>query len=452
MKMTNLRNLLKSYGSRNIIGMYGIRDHGQFRGPRWTHDHSAACYSSSGKLDWYFELERLTDTKHDNKLEKHWRKTPLSILEESNDFLVGSVSSFAGSSFVARDGRLRIDCGLFSDNLTSPIIPARGSVSTDPLQTFPAWGIAQELAHPFAGVAFTGIPSLPALLVHADGGATVSSFSAFLWTENEIRCIESDWETVYQAMNFGFNDLYHEIFGQNDNERLATAGRLMGLASFAKDVDIEMINWLDENNWFRNHWVNPNKFFLSAKKMYGWQGKLQNWEDPFIQQLAGCAQYELQRKILFRLRRLAKKTGVRTLYAGGGIFLNVHLNRAIEREKLFDIFIVPPNTSDSGLGLGAACLLMWLRDNFIQPITPFIQFDTTNNKSLVVIPEIIEEVVDRIIQGQAFAIVSGAAEAGPRALGHRSIICLPTTEVANRISTEIKRREWYRPVAPVGLT
>lgn len=44
----------------------------------------------------------------------------------------------------------------------------------------------------------------------------------------------------------------------------------------------------------------------------------------------------------------------------------------------------------------------------------------------------------------------GAAEIGPRALGHRSIMARPDfPELRRRVSETIKRREWYRPVAPV---
>ncbi len=44
----------------------------------------------------------------------------------------------------------------------------------------------------------------------------------------------------------------------------------------------------------------------------------------------------------------------------------------------------------------------------------------------------------------------GAAEFGPRALGHRSILADPTrTDIKDRINARIKGREPYRPLAPV---
>jgi carbamoyltransferase len=46
--------------------------------------------------------------------------------------------------------------------------------------------------------------------------------------------------------------------------------------------------------------------------------------------------------------------------------------------------------------------------------------------------------------------MDGACEFGPRALGHRSILAAPhTSEIRDRLNRDIKRREEFRPFAPV---
>ena len=45
----------------------------------------------------------------------------------------------------------------------------------------------------------------------------------------------------------------------------------------------------------------------------------------------------------------------------------------------------------------------------------------------------------------------GAAEIGPRALGHRSILGDPSNKKTKEILNNIKQREWWRPVAPLML-
>jgi carbamoyltransferase len=47
-------------------------------------------------------------------------------------------------------------------------------------------------------------------------------------------------------------------------------------------------------------------------------------------------------------------------------------------------------------------------------------------------------------------VCNGAGEVGPRALGHRSLLARPDDPaLRRRVSEVVKRREWYRPVAPV---
>jgi len=59
------------------------------------------------------------------------------------------------------------------------------------------------------------------------------------------------------------------------------------------------------------------------------------------------------------------------------------------------------------------------------------------------------EVARRIDEGQVVAWFQGALELGPRALGHRSILADPTRfDTRNRINTQVKMRESFRPFAP----
>ena len=56
------------------------------------------------------------------------------------------------------------------------------------------------------------------------------------------------------------------------------------------------------------------------------------------------------------------------------------------------------------------------------------------------------------MQHKIAGICNGTAETGPRALGNRSLVALADSrELAQKISMEVKKREWYRPVAPIML-
>lgn len=63
------------------------------------------------------------------------------------------------------------------------------------------------------------------------------------------------------------------------------------------------------------------------------------------------------------------------------------------------------------------------------------------------------KVVEALCAGYIGAIARGRAEAGPRALGNRSIIADPRKLASkDRINGLIKKREAYRPLSPLCLT
>ena len=64
----------------------------------------------------------------------------------------------------------------------------------------------------------------------------------------------------------------------------------------------------------------------------------------------------------------------------------------------------------------------------------------------------IHETAKLLLQNKVIAVANGLGEAGPRALGNRSILALANSkQLAKKVSEEHKNREWYRPVAPIML-
>ncbi len=59
----------------------------------------------------------------------------------------------------------------------------------------------------------------------------------------------------------------------------------------------------------------------------------------------------------------------------------------------------------------------------------------------------IDRVVDLLEQQKVVAIFQGKCEAGPRALGNRSLLYDPRDPDASKKVNEIKGREWWRPFA-----
>jgi len=61
------------------------------------------------------------------------------------------------------------------------------------------------------------------------------------------------------------------------------------------------------------------------------------------------------------------------------------------------------------------------------------------------------EVAELIANRNVVAIFQGKCEAGPRALGNRSILYDPRDSNAQQRINRIKKREWYRPFAATIL-
>jgi carbamoyltransferase len=63
---------------------------------------------------------------------------------------------------------------------------------------------------------------------------------------------------------------------------------------------------------------------------------------------------------------------------------------------------------------------------------------------------LLARVVDELTAGHLVGWMDGACEFGPRALGHRSLLAAPhPAEIRDHLNREIKRREEFRPFAPV---
>jgi carbamoyltransferase len=58
-----------------------------------------------------------------------------------------------------------------------------------------------------------------------------------------------------------------------------------------------------------------------------------------------------------------------------------------------------------------------------------------------------KDVISLLNKGNVVGLVQGRAEAGPRALGNRSLLLDPTLKTAKKIMNDIKKREWFRPFA-----
>jgi predicted NodU family carbamoyl transferase len=145
------------------------------------------------------------------------------------------------------------------------------------------------------------------------------------------------------------------------------------------------------------------------------------------------------------------------LVISGGCGYNCDWNTMWRNTNLFTGVFVPPVTGDPGVSIGAAidlqhavtgsAALRW--DVFSGP--DFI--DDAHNVSEDWVPRLVSPymLASIIALGHTVPVAYGKAEIGPRALGHRSILIDPTREDCQGRMNTLKKRQSFRPVAPICL-
>jgi len=308
--------------------------------------------------------------------------------------------------------------------------------------------VPHELAHLGACLPFYGNFEDGALCVHLDGGASQSSVSVWLHRDRRFQKLHSSWALSEVVTRFSNNNLVQAMTGHDWSEHQAIPGKLMALASYGR-AEPEVLAWLRRHGWFNDIRGRLDIPSQSAREAFGWTGAW-TWSDPLVRTIAACVQADFTGQVLRLLEHWQQRTGARSLYLSGGAALNIVLNDQLSTSGLFDTVRVPPCASDSGLALGAAALVDFLDGADLQPGSPFLQRFGCD-VGLASSTGSARRAASLLASGQVLAICQGAAECGPRALGHRSLLALPTAALRARVSEDMKGREPYRPVAPVAL-
>ena len=182
--------------------------------------------------------------------------------------------------------------------------------------------------------------------------------------------------------------------------------------------------------------------------------------------LAASVQSALQRCMHSLAIAALDLTGAPTLCLAGGVALNCTSNGLLARASGIADLFVQPAAGDAGCALGAALECARRRGDLTVPgprqthtLLGPDHDDTAIETALHAIgaryssrADIAPSVARRIARGQVIGWFQGRAEAGPRALGARSILADPRSPaLRDRINRDIKRREMWRPLAPSML-
>ena len=164
-------------------------------------------------------------------------------------------------------------------------------------------------------------------------------------------------------------------------------------------------------------------------------------------QVAGYTQHIFERSV-FSLLQFMQQLPSRNLIITGGCGLNCTLNGKIARIGIWKNFYVPPLCTDAGLMLGRAHLEEGLEVGKTLVYNPRKYSLPINHEYIEVEAPLI---ADWLKNGDVVAWFEGGSEYGPRALGHRSLLAVPSFPWMAEYVNGLKGREHWRPFAPVIL-
>ena len=306
------------------------------------------------------------------------------------------------------------------------------------------------------------------VFVTCDGvgeGETMSIYTI----DNELN-IKKIWTNFYPNSLGLFYSTITDFLGFEINE---DEFKVMSLSSFGNPLyEKELRKIFDINNfqinmdYFEFH-KNPSKSF--SKKLcevFGEPYLNINEEKNFTKyaDIASSAQLILELTMKNLLEKAIKLSGKKKIVLTGGVALNCKMIHKLSSQNLFEELIVPPSPGDSGSAIGAANFA-YLYDKktktinlntiFLGPEKRMINknIDKENFFSKInTTDNFLDNITDKIINGEIVASYYGNTEIGPRSLGNTSILCdAKNKDVVKKLNINIKKRDHFQPLAPILL-
>lgn len=442
------------------------------------HD-SAAALISEGKVLCAVEEERFTGIKHDNSFPKksiEWICKYMNI--EVTD--IKTVCYYEDPS-IKRDRVKRFALKYF---LKSPIQSIKVLINSDSsIEDIIRENLHDDVNvilgnHHLSHQAYSYLTSTfdSTSIITVDGVGEYETITLSKGEGNKI--------TPLQSINYphSLGMLYSTFtsflgFKPNEGEY-----KVMGLAPYGNhEVYLDKLKSLynpkfdgsfDLNmKYFTFHHSDTEMFNTKLSELLGIPNRLP--EEPLTQDhkdLAAGLQFIYEYLFFRLLNRLYELTECDKLCLGGGCAYNGTANGKIKTNTRFEQVWIPPAPSDAGSAIGSALGYyhatfpsMDRKDNqtpFLGPEesaseinSELLKWSDKVDYELIVDNKLIPKVAELISEGNIIGWVQGRLEFGARALGNRSILADPRDpQMKQRVNSVVKKREGFRPFAPIVIS
>ncbi|MDP2624839.1 MAG: carbamoyltransferase C-terminal domain-containing protein [Candidatus Peregrinibacteria bacterium] len=179
--------------------------------------------------------------------------------------------------------------------------------------------------------------------------------------------------------------------------------------------------------------------------------------------VSAAFQKRLEDVLVSYVTHYVKKLGLKNVAMAGGVFANVKLNQRIHEIKEVDSVFIFSQMNDGGIGAGAA--IQYCAENMHVKPEPIKNVYLGPQYSNEEIEETLQEkklkyrrpkdyeaeVAKLLTKGKVVGLCQGRMEAGPRALGNRTIMYEAKDPAVNDWLNERLNRSEFMPFAPVTL-
>ena len=324
-----------------------------------------------------------------------------------------------------------------------------------------------------AASAFFPSPFEEAIILTLDGVGEWATSTIAIGKKSDLKIIKEihfphSLGLLYSAFT------YYTGFKVNSGEY-----KVMGLAPYGKpiykDLILEKLIDIKDDGSFKL----DMSFFNYATGLTMTNKKFSNLfgqpvRDPkkdkltqFHMDIASSVQAVTEEIVIRLTKSAAKEYNINNLCLAGGVALNCVANGKIIKEKIFENVWVQPAAGDAGGSLGAA-LAFWHnelkkpRDEFKDQMKGSYLGPKFNESEILKSfknlkakflkldsKQLIETTAKELSESKTVGWFQGPMEFGPRALGGRSVLADPRSEIMQKeLNLKIKFRESFRPFAP----
>ena len=386
------------------------------------HDAAVTLINDQGKILFAGHSERYSKRKHDSNLHPKLIKDALKY---------GPIDSIAYYERPWVKKTRQLYAGQYSELKTPWTVKGliKEQLPDFNLHKLPIKSYNHHLSHAAAGFQTSTFDTATVVVIDAIGE----------WDTISI------WSAHYDEQGHA---QYNKVWGQKYPHSIGLMYSAFTKSVGLKPLDEEyilmgMAGWGRAPNWFQADNLKASLIEDEVAMIFkhnlhiGLPGKIKgNWSDEDTARAAQELTEDLIATIMMKASDLAPNSNL--VYCGG-VALNCSANKILG--GYFDNIWIMPNPGDAGSSLGAAAMALGRR---LVWKDAFLGHDIRG-------PYPTKSIISELTTNKICGVASGRAEFGPRALGNRSLLADPRgPEIKDRVN-DIKRRQKFRPFAPVIL-